>query len=293
MFTPVLPDAKIKELADHHKVAIGSLKSILQKKAAQIKADAQHLAAQTKAIETKAAADVKQAAAVIKHDVNNVASAVQAAAKTVTVKKILLAPVRGAFDVLLLMNFNGWATKLQKAYYINPTGLKNFALTFGYNYDTFQATVWKGAAQKAILGVQQKGTIGIVVSATMLTAASAAIAALIPFLKSMNASNPTDTVVANAATSALNSLPNANPDGSAVDPTKAVIAPSAMTDLTNSLADLGQSLIPAATTTPTSASPNSLVSTFEANKTPILIGAGALTLAGLYFANKKYHWIKL
>lgn len=302
MFTPVLPDAKIKLLADHHKVSVGSLKSLLAKKAAQIKAAATHVVAQTKAIETKAAADVKAvqtkaaadvktAAAVVKHDAQNVANAVQAAAKTVTVKKILLAPVRGALDVLLLMNFNGWATKLKAASVSHPDQTKNYALTFGYDYTTFINTVTKGAVNKAILGTNKNGHIGIVVTSTMIAAASAAIVALVPFLKSIGVSNPTDTTVAAAATTAVNSLPAANPDGSAVDPNKAVIAPSAMNDLQNSLTQLGNSFLPTPATPSTSTTP--LISTFEANKTPILIGAGVLTLAGLYFANKKYHWIKL
>lgn len=107
-------------------------------------------------------------------------------------KAVALAPVRGAFSALLLLNFKNFAGRFKQAIERGKENeVKAFAKKFGYKYNIFKNQFMKGAAKKAlgeISGTQeihQVEGMGIVVTATAITAASAAIAAAVALFKKL------------------------------------------------------------------------------------------------------------
>jgi hypothetical protein len=76
-------------------------------------------------------------------------------------KKIGLAPARGAFLLLVKFNARGLATKLQKSIEKGSTKTKAFWEKVGGNFDKLKAEVNKGAKKKPLFGMKkQKGVNG-------------------------------------------------------------------------------------------------------------------------------------
>ena len=107
------------------------------------------------------------------------------------VKKIALAPVRGAFSSLLLVNGRGLASRLSKAITVNEAEVKKMAAKLGYKYDKFKNQILKGAKKKPLLGskihgvVHQVDGIGVVVTAAAIAAAAPAILLAVQVLKKL------------------------------------------------------------------------------------------------------------
>jgi hypothetical protein len=107
-------------------------------------------------------------------------------------KKIGLAPARGAFLLLVKLNVRGLATKLQQSIQKGSDKTKAFWSKVGGNFDKLKAEINKGAKKKPLLGIKKKGISGatsveyleegIGIEPATLTAAAAAIAAASPIL---------------------------------------------------------------------------------------------------------------
>lgn len=105
------------------------------------------------------------------------------------IKKVALAPVRGALMALLLLNFKGYATRLKQALENNPAKVEAFGKKFGFRQSNLRQKILKGAKKKAMFSgigqtVEIEG-IGIVVSAAAVATAAPAIIAIIALLKSL------------------------------------------------------------------------------------------------------------
>lgn len=118
------------------------------------------------------------------------------------VKTIALAPVRLAFDGLLLLNFRGFASRLKTAIANNPTSVQSVAVDkLGYQWQNFVNTVNNGANKKPLLGTVS-GTIGVVVAASVaadIAAAAPAITLIIQLLDALGLKEPQDVQTANTA----------------------------------------------------------------------------------------------
>lgn len=107
------------------------------------------------------------------------------------VKKVALAPVRGAFSALLLINYKSLATRLQKAIDTgNSAKVDAFAKKFGYNNNVLRSQIKKGSTKKSIGTVNPNEIhdidgMGVVVTAAAIATASTAIAAALALLKSL------------------------------------------------------------------------------------------------------------
>lgn len=94
------------------------------------------------------------------------------------VLKIALAPARGAFLLLVGLNFTGLATKLKKAFSTNANKVNNFWNNLGGNTNELLRKVEQGALKNRLLGddvfFPSEGQLGIVETGTAVTVTAAA-----------------------------------------------------------------------------------------------------------------------
>ncbi len=149
----------------------------------------------------KVKAAVKKAATKVKAAEKKVAANVKTAVKNTTVKKIALAPVRGAFSALLLLNGRGYASRLKAGMEKDSNSIKALATKFGYDWPTFQKQVDQGAKKKELLAgmdndaiIQTESGIGIVAAtvATSIAVAAPIILAVTPLLKQIKLPHKSD-----------------------------------------------------------------------------------------------------
>ena len=100
----------------------------------------------------------------------------KAPAKKIVVK-IALAPARGAFLLLVGLNFTGLATKLKKAFVNNKNKVNDFWNNLGGNTNELLRKVEQGALKNRLLGEDvffpSEGQIGVVAASTAVAVASA------------------------------------------------------------------------------------------------------------------------
>lgn len=107
------------------------------------------------------------------------------------VLKIALAPARGAFLLLVGLNFTGLATKLKKAFLSNANKVNNFWNNLGGNTNELLRKVEQGALKNRLLGddvfFPSEGQLGIVETGTAVTVTAAApiLLKVAEFLKSI------------------------------------------------------------------------------------------------------------
>ena len=116
------------------------------------------------------------------------------------VKKVALAPVRGAFSALLLLNFRGFATRLQESKAKNENEVKKFAAKFGYKYPVLLSQIDKGAKKKPLFGkvsgmYQIEGIGSVAISAAAVAAAAPAILAVTNLFKALGVGAHKDSPV--------------------------------------------------------------------------------------------------
>ena len=108
-------------------------------------------------------------------------------------KKLGLAPARGAFLLMVKFNARGLATKLQQSIQKGSDKTKAFWEKVGGNFDKLKAEINKGAKKKPLLGIKKKGISGATsveylepgvgaVDPATLSAIAAAVAAAAPIL---------------------------------------------------------------------------------------------------------------
>jgi hypothetical protein len=100
----------------------------------------------------------------------------KAPAKKIVVK-VALAPARGAFLLLVGLNFTGLATKLKKAFVNNKNKVNDFWNNLGGNTNELLRKVEQGALKNRLLGENvffpSEGQIGVVEAATAVTVTAA------------------------------------------------------------------------------------------------------------------------
>ena len=100
----------------------------------------------------------------------------KAPAKKIVVK-VALAPARGAFLLLVGLNFTGLATKLKKAFVNNKNKVNDFWNNLGGNTNELLRKVEQGALKNRLLGEDvyfpSEGQIGVVEAATAVTVTAA------------------------------------------------------------------------------------------------------------------------
>jgi hypothetical protein len=100
----------------------------------------------------------------------------KAPAKKVVVK-IALAPARGAFLLLVGLNFTGLATKLKKAFSTDANKVNNFWNNLGGNTNELLRKVEQGALKNRLLGddvfFMSEGQVGAIEAATAVTVTAA------------------------------------------------------------------------------------------------------------------------
>ena len=100
----------------------------------------------------------------------------KAPAKKIVVK-IALAPARGAFLLLVGLNFTGLATKLKQAFVNNKNKVNDFWNNLGGNTNELLRKVEQGALKNRLLGddvfFPSEGQIGVVEAATAVTVTAA------------------------------------------------------------------------------------------------------------------------
>jgi hypothetical protein len=114
----------------------------------------------------------------------------KAPAKKIVVK-VALAPARGAFLLLVGLNFTGIATKLKQAFVNNKNKVNDFWNNLGGNTNELLRKVEQGAVKNRLLGddvfFPSEGQIGVVEAATAVTvtAATPILVKLAQFLASL------------------------------------------------------------------------------------------------------------
>jgi len=100
----------------------------------------------------------------------------KAPAKKIVVK-VALAPARGAFLLLVGLNFTGLATKLKQAFVNNKNKVNDFWNNLGGNTNELLRKVEQGALKNRLLGENvffpSEGQIGVVEAATAVTVTAA------------------------------------------------------------------------------------------------------------------------
>jgi hypothetical protein len=100
----------------------------------------------------------------------------KAPAKKIVVK-VALAPARGAFLLLVGLNFTGLATKLKQAFVNNKNKVNDFWNNLGGNTNELLRKVEQGAVKNRLLGEDvffpSEGQIGVVEAATAVTVTAA------------------------------------------------------------------------------------------------------------------------
>ena len=132
------------------------------------------------------------------------------------VKTVALAPVRAATQVLFLINFRGFASRLKKVNEINPSLIDGFVKKFGFVKNNFLRDMEKGATKKPFLGEKVSGEygemeiqgIGVVSTAAAITAASPAIVAIVDILKKAGLNLSSDDQTASQAEDDAKNLPD-------------------------------------------------------------------------------------
>jgi hypothetical protein len=160
---------------------LGSIDAIGRKTKAQRKETRQAIVKKVKAAPKKA----------VKAAVKSTTKAAQKVAKAVKkipagAKKVSIAPARGAFLALVLLNLRGFATKLSKS---DQNKLRNKWNNLGGDFSKLQDAINKGKSKKALLsGFEDEDNIGAVATVTAsLAAATPVIIALNDFLKESKA----------------------------------------------------------------------------------------------------------
>jgi hypothetical protein len=160
---------------------LGSIDAIGRKTKAQRKETRQAIVKKVKAAPKKA----------VKAAVKSTTKAAQKVAKAVKkipagAKKVSIAPARGAFLALVLLNLRGFATKLSKS---DQNKLRNKWNNLGGDFKKLQDAINKGKTKKALLsGFDDQDNLGAVATVTAsLAAATPVIIALNDFLKESKA----------------------------------------------------------------------------------------------------------
>jgi hypothetical protein len=100
----------------------------------------------------------------------------KAPAKKIVVK-VALAPARGAFLLLVGLNFTGLATKLKQAFVNNKNKVNDFWNNLGGNTNELLRKVEQGALKNRLLGEDvffpSEGQVGVVEAATAVTVTAA------------------------------------------------------------------------------------------------------------------------
>lgn len=122
------------------------------------------------------------------------------------VKTVALAPMRGAYLSLVLLNFRHWATKLAKVKSANAAALRDKWEKLGGNYSQLVDTIEKGSKKKGLFGINGIGAEPI--STAGLLASAATIAAAMAEILKQFGQNP-DTPDSSAPTT---DLPGSEPD---------------------------------------------------------------------------------
>lgn len=99
------------------------------------------------------------------------------------VKRIALAPGRGAFLSLILLNFRGLATKMAASIQRNPDRTKKLWNKLGGDFNKLKQAVDKGKTKKRILGLEEYEIEGIGSAAALAATAAPIIIAVVKFLK--------------------------------------------------------------------------------------------------------------
>jgi len=191
------------QLNEEHLGTLEVLSGIGKKTKAQRKESRQKLVkkiqTKVKAVEKKIQTKAKTAVKKIetKHKANVVKRQEKRAARGGSVvKKIALAPVRAAFDGLLLVNFRDLANRLSIAIEKNPVAVQKFAAKFGYKYPFLVSQINKGKNKKPLFG--KVSGVGFTVTSAAIVAAAPAVLAVVTLLKGLGigpkSGNPSDEV---------------------------------------------------------------------------------------------------
>lgn len=163
-------------------------------------------------------------------------------------KAVALAPVRGAFSALLILNFKNFAGRMKQAIDKGKENeVKAFAKKFGYKYNIFKGQILRGAKKHALgeingTEIHQVEGMGFVVSAAAITAAAPAVVAAIALFKKLLIGDPSDDTTLKEAADNVTKLPEvASPEttGTASE-TPASLAPTTTTSSTNINIEAGQ-----------------------------------------------------
>ena len=101
------------------------------------------------------------------------------------VKKVGLAPARGALLALIAINVHGLATRMQKGYKKNPKALEGLWKKVGGKLDKLLKAVNTGAKKKRILGADLDAGLGVVATTTLLASAAPILVAVAKLLKDL------------------------------------------------------------------------------------------------------------
>lgn len=217
-------------------------------------------------------------------------------------KKVNLAPIRLAFNGLLLVNFHHIASRMQKAIEMGKGNkIDAFAKKFGYNPSKLRASILKGSKKRGIGAIDENvvhhdGAIGFVVTSAAVVAASTALAAAIGLLKSLGLGKKGDEKVTSTAVADMTS----DAGGGSNVPTQQFSSGESGGSGGGSGGGGGAELSQQDATLPGSSLPesanggdgepsSSLMDKIKAIPTPVIvIGVGAL----IYFGAKKFKILK-
>lgn len=137
----------------------------------------------------KAAAAAQSAVAPVTSSAVSPAAAAAPAPKVKKkiVLKIALAPARGAFLLLIGLNFMGLATKLKNSFDSHAGATENWWKNLGGNPNELLRKVNQGAAKKRLLGIDfpSEGQVGVVPAAAAAVTAAPILIKVAEFLKSI------------------------------------------------------------------------------------------------------------
>jgi hypothetical protein len=163
---------------------LGSIDAIGRRSKAQRKESRQAALKKVKKVVAAPKKAVKAAAKATTKAAQKVAKAVKKI--PAGAKKVSIAPARGAFLALVLLNLRGFATKLAKS---DQNKLRNKWNNLGGDFKKLQDAINKGKRRKALLsGFEDENNLGAVATVTAsLAAATPVIIALNDFLKESKA----------------------------------------------------------------------------------------------------------
>ncbi len=163
---------------------LGSIDAIGRRSKAQRKESRQAALKKVKKVVAAPKKAVKAAAKATTKAAQKVAKAVKKI--PAGAKKVSIAPARGAFLALVLLNLRGFATKLSKS---DQNKLRNKWNNLGGDFKKLQDAINKGKRKKALLsGFEDENNLGAVATVTAsLAAATPVIIALNDFLKESKA----------------------------------------------------------------------------------------------------------